>query len=166
MFHPKTKFTTALCQNEAQSIDNHHTVPRTENTISNAFSATKCMTSLSALLLVDRGELYLDETVVKYWPDFTTNGNAEIKVRQLLSVRCQNEDSVTWHVAKCHLALCGWLFLLVSVNSVAVRDGNCSSSIRSRYSRTRNRECLVASAMSSGDIPLSWHSWMRRKHWT
>jgi RNA polymerase sigma factor (sigma-70 family) len=36
------------------------TVPWTENTITNVFSTTKSMTSLAALVLVDRGELDLD----------------------------------------------------------------------------------------------------------
>jgi CubicO group peptidase (beta-lactamase class C family) len=36
-------------------------------------------------VLVDRGELDLDATVAKYWPEFAANGKAGIKVRQLLS---------------------------------------------------------------------------------
>ena len=43
------------------------------------------MTSLAALVLVDRGELDLDATVAKYWPEFAANGKAGIKVRHLLS---------------------------------------------------------------------------------
>jgi CubicO group peptidase (beta-lactamase class C family) len=61
------------------------TVPWTEKTIANVFSTTKAMTSLAALVLVDRGELDLDATVAKYWPEFAANGKAGIKVRQLLS---------------------------------------------------------------------------------
>ena len=61
------------------------TVPWTENTITNVFSTTKCMTSLAALVLVDRGELDLDANVAKYWPEFAARGKAGIKVRQLLS---------------------------------------------------------------------------------
>jgi CubicO group peptidase (beta-lactamase class C family) len=61
------------------------TVPWTEHTITNVFSTTKCMTSLAALVLVDRGELDLDATVAKYWPEFAANGKAGIKVRQFLS---------------------------------------------------------------------------------
>ena len=61
------------------------TVPWAEDTITNVFSTTKCMTSLAALVLVDRGELDLDATVAKYWPEFAANGKAGIKVRQLLS---------------------------------------------------------------------------------
>ena len=65
--------------------DEARTVPWTEDTITNVFSTTKSMTSLAALVLVDRGELDLDATVAKYWPEFAADGKAGIKVRQLLS---------------------------------------------------------------------------------
>lgn len=65
--------------------DEARTVPWTENTITNVFSTTKCMTSLAALVLVDRGELDLDAPVATYWPEFAANGKAAIKVRHLLS---------------------------------------------------------------------------------
>ena len=65
--------------------DEARTVPWAEDTITNVFSTTKSMTSLAALVLVDRGELDLDATVAKYWPEFAANGKAGIKVRQLLS---------------------------------------------------------------------------------
>jgi CubicO group peptidase (beta-lactamase class C family) len=61
------------------------TVPWTKNTITCVFSTTKCMTSLAALVLIDRGELDLDANVAKYWPEFAARGKAGIKVRQLLS---------------------------------------------------------------------------------
>ena len=65
--------------------DEARTVPWTKNTITNVYSTTKCMTSLAALILVDRGELDLDATVAKYWPEFAANGKATIKARHLLS---------------------------------------------------------------------------------
>jgi CubicO group peptidase (beta-lactamase class C family) len=65
--------------------DEARTVPWTENTITNVFSTTKSMTSLAALVLVNRGELDLDATVARYWPEFAANGKAGIKVRHLLS---------------------------------------------------------------------------------
>ena len=43
------------------------------------------MTALAALVLVDRGELDLDATVARYWPEFAARGKAGIKVRQLLA---------------------------------------------------------------------------------
>src|SRR6266851_7183559 len=65
--------------------DEARTAPWTENTIANVFSTTKTMTALAALVLVDRGELDLDATVTKYWPEFAARGKAGIKVRHLLS---------------------------------------------------------------------------------
>jgi CubicO group peptidase (beta-lactamase class C family) len=61
------------------------TVPWTENTITCVFSTTKTMTSLAALVLVDRGQLDLDGNVAAYWPEFAARGKEKIKVRQLLS---------------------------------------------------------------------------------
>ena len=49
------------------------------------FSTTKSMTSLAALMLVNRGELDLDANVAAYWPEFAARGKAGIMVRQLLS---------------------------------------------------------------------------------
>jgi CubicO group peptidase (beta-lactamase class C family) len=60
-------------------------VPWTENTITCVFSTTKTMTALAALVLVDRGQLDLDATVAKYWPEFAARGKGGIKVRHLLS---------------------------------------------------------------------------------
>jgi len=65
--------------------DEARTVPWAEDTIANVFSTTKAMTSLAALVLVDRGELDLDANVAKYWPEFAARGKAGIKVRHLLS---------------------------------------------------------------------------------
>jgi CubicO group peptidase (beta-lactamase class C family) len=60
-------------------------VPWTEDTITCVFSTTKTMTSLAALVLVDRGELDLDASVARYWPEFAARGKEGIKVRHLLS---------------------------------------------------------------------------------
>jgi len=65
--------------------DDARTVPWTENTITNVFSTTKTMTSLAALVLVDRGKLDLDANVAAYWPEFAARGKAGIRVSQLLS---------------------------------------------------------------------------------
>ena len=65
--------------------DEARTVPWTENTIGCVFSTTKVMTSLAALVLVDRDELDLDAIVAAYWPGFAARGKAGIKIRQLLS---------------------------------------------------------------------------------
>jgi CubicO group peptidase (beta-lactamase class C family) len=65
--------------------DEARTVPWAEDTIACVFSTTKSMTSLAALVLVDRGELDLDANVAEYWPEFAARGKAGIKVRHLLS---------------------------------------------------------------------------------
>jgi CubicO group peptidase (beta-lactamase class C family) len=65
--------------------DEARTSPWNENTITNVFSTTKTMTSLAALVLIDRGELDLDAKVAKYWPEFAAGGKAGVKVRHLLS---------------------------------------------------------------------------------
>ena len=56
--------------------DEARTAPWGENTITNVFSTT---------MLVDRGELDLDATVARYWPEFAARGKERIKVRHLLS---------------------------------------------------------------------------------
>ena len=43
------------------------------------------MTSLTALLLVDRGELDLDAPVARYWPEFGAAGKSGIQLRHLMS---------------------------------------------------------------------------------
>ncbi|TQF67119.1 beta-lactamase family protein [Rhodococcus spelaei] len=55
------------------------------DTLVNVFSITKTMTALSALLLVDRGLLDLDEKVAHYWPEFAANGKADVEIRHLLA---------------------------------------------------------------------------------
>ena len=65
--------------------DEAQTTPWGEHTITNVWSTTKTMTSLAALMLVDRGELDLDATVASYWPEFAARGKEGVKVRHLLS---------------------------------------------------------------------------------
>lgn len=55
------------------------------DTVVNVWSTTKMMTSLAALILIDRGELDVDAPVAKYWPEFAANGKAAITVRQVMS---------------------------------------------------------------------------------
>ncbi len=43
------------------------------------------MTTLCALILIDRGELDMDSPVARYWPEFAQAGKSEILVRWLLS---------------------------------------------------------------------------------
>jgi CubicO group peptidase (beta-lactamase class C family) len=61
------------------------TVPWGEDTIVNVWSSTKTVTSMSALMLADRGLLDLDAPVANYWPEFAANGKEDVRVRHLLS---------------------------------------------------------------------------------
>ncbi len=64
--------------------DHEKTTPWERDTITNVWSTTKTMTFLSALLLVERGQLDLHEKVATYWPEFGDNGKADIEVRHLM----------------------------------------------------------------------------------
>ncbi|MEN3315641.1 MAG: hypothetical protein V7605_1875 [Acidimicrobiaceae bacterium] len=65
--------------------DPAHTVAWDEHTITNVWSVTKTITSLAALMLVDRGELDVHAPVARYWPEFAANGKQDVEVRHLLS---------------------------------------------------------------------------------
>ena len=59
--------------------------PYGEDTLQLVFSTTKGATAACANLLVQRGELDLDEPVATYWPEFKAAGKEHIPVRWLLS---------------------------------------------------------------------------------
>ena len=61
--------------------------PWEADSIVNVWSTTKGFVSLSAHMLIDRGQLELDKPVADYWPEFAQAGKAEITVRQLMSHR-------------------------------------------------------------------------------
>jgi len=61
------------------------TVPWSEHTITNVWSSTKTVTSLAALMLVDRGELDVDAPVARYWPEFAAQGKQDVLVRHVMS---------------------------------------------------------------------------------
>src|SRR5215469_6173186 len=65
--------------------DEARTVPWTEHTITNVWSTTKTVTSLAALMLVDRGQLELDAPVARYWPEFVAAGKQDVLVRHFMS---------------------------------------------------------------------------------
>jgi CubicO group peptidase (beta-lactamase class C family) len=65
--------------------DEARTTPWAKDTIVNVWSSTKTLTSLSALILVDRGQLDLYAPVATYWPEFAANGKQGIEVRHLLA---------------------------------------------------------------------------------
>jgi CubicO group peptidase (beta-lactamase class C family) len=55
------------------------------DTIVNLWSSTKPLTSLTALVLADRGLLDVFAPVATYWPEFAANGKQDIEVRHVLS---------------------------------------------------------------------------------
>jgi CubicO group peptidase (beta-lactamase class C family) len=61
--------------------------PWQRDTIVHLYSASKGMTALCALRLVERGALALDAPVAAWWPEFAASGKADITVRWLLSHR-------------------------------------------------------------------------------
>jgi CubicO group peptidase (beta-lactamase class C family) len=65
--------------------DEGRTRPWDRDTITNVWSTTKTVTSLAALMLVDRGELDVDAPVARYWPEFAAAGKQDVLVRHLLS---------------------------------------------------------------------------------
>lgn len=56
-----------------------------ENTIVNAWSTSKTVTNLAALIAADRGLLDLHGKVATYWPEFAANGKENIEVRHILA---------------------------------------------------------------------------------
>ncbi|MCK4871667.1 MAG: beta-lactamase family protein [Phycisphaerales bacterium] len=58
-----------------------------ENTICNIRSMTKTFTGAAAQLLIDRGELKLDDRVAQYIPGFDTDEAREITIDQIMSHR-------------------------------------------------------------------------------
>src|SRR2546429_1202269 len=65
--------------------DEARITPWHEHTITNVWSSTKTVTSLAALMLVDRGELDVDQPVAKYWPEFAARGKQDVLVRHVMS---------------------------------------------------------------------------------
>jgi CubicO group peptidase (beta-lactamase class C family) len=65
--------------------DEARTQPWRRDTITNVWSTTKTVTSLAALMLVDRGELDVDAPVARYWPEFAAAGKQDVLVRHLMS---------------------------------------------------------------------------------
>ncbi|RSL49821.1 hypothetical protein CEP54_012240 [Fusarium duplospermum] len=56
-----------------------------KDTIVNVFSTTKTITSLAALILIDRGLISPYENVATYWPEFAANGKQYIEIRHIIS---------------------------------------------------------------------------------
>ncbi len=65
--------------------DEARTLPWSEHTITNVWSSTKTVTSLAALMLIDRGLLDVDAPVARYWPEFAANGKRDVLIRHVMS---------------------------------------------------------------------------------
>ncbi len=87
--------------------------PWEPDTITNVWSTTKTMTNLCALVLVDRGQLDVNEKVAHYWPEFAANGKQDIEVRHVLGHTSgvsgwdqpvTSQDIYDWDVATAKLA--------------------------------------------------------------
>ena len=61
--------------------------PWQQDTLVNAYSVGKGITAMLALSLVERGELDLDEPIVKLWPEFGVEGKGSTTLRMILSHR-------------------------------------------------------------------------------
>jgi CubicO group peptidase (beta-lactamase class C family) len=66
-------------------VDEAHSAPWAEDTLTNVWSTTKTMTFLCALMLADRGELDFYAPVSTYWPEFAAGGKEQVEVRHLMS---------------------------------------------------------------------------------
>lgn len=69
----------------AGHADAARTTPWTRDTIVNVWSSTKTVTSLAALMLIDRGLIDADDRVADHWPEFAANGKQEVRIRHLLT---------------------------------------------------------------------------------
>lgn len=67
--------------------DKAETLPWEEQTQVNAFSASKGLTAICALQLVESGALELDKPVAHYWPEFAAADKGNIRVRDVLCHR-------------------------------------------------------------------------------
>jgi CubicO group peptidase (beta-lactamase class C family) len=59
--------------------------PWTPGTIVNAYSVVKPLTAACLLLLVERGQLGLDDRATRWWPGLGAAGKEDVTVRQLLA---------------------------------------------------------------------------------
>jgi CubicO group peptidase (beta-lactamase class C family) len=67
--------------------DRDRTRPWEEDTLVATASTTKFMTTIAALMVVDRGLLELDAPVARYWPEFAQGGKGAVTVRDVFNHR-------------------------------------------------------------------------------
>lgn len=58
--------------------------PWEADTLVRVFSTSKVMVMITVLLLVDRGQLDLDEPIATHWPEFARHGKGRVTPRQVL----------------------------------------------------------------------------------
>ena len=61
--------------------------PWRHDTLQGIFSGTKGLVSMCLLILIDRGQLSLDDPVCEHWPEFAAGGKEQITVAELVSHR-------------------------------------------------------------------------------
>jgi CubicO group peptidase (beta-lactamase class C family) len=69
------------------SVGAHDGEPWRRDTLAPIASVTKTLAATAMLLLVDRGEIGLDDRISGYWPEFAAEGKGEITLRTLMSHR-------------------------------------------------------------------------------
>ncbi len=75
--------------------------PWAHDTLTNVWSTTKGVAAICFAMLADRGKLFYEDAVARYWPEFAANGKASITIAQLLSHQaglCGFVDPVTMEV--------------------------------------------------------------------
>lgn len=82
---PDLSFQVAAFHDGAPVLDAWGGPHLAEDSVMVPYSVTKHTIGLSIGLLVERGELDLDERVSHYWPEFAAKGKLRLTVRQLLS---------------------------------------------------------------------------------
>jgi CubicO group peptidase (beta-lactamase class C family) len=65
--------------------DQANQAPWEKDTLSIIFSGTKGVVAIAAMVLVDRGEISLEEPVATYWPEFAASGKEWVTVGDVLS---------------------------------------------------------------------------------
>ncbi|MDP2859605.1 MAG: serine hydrolase domain-containing protein [Bacillota bacterium] len=68
-----------------KAVDAPEPVPVTKETIFGLASLSKIVMGTAAMILIDRGELSLDDTIADLLPDFSSKGKGVITVKQLLT---------------------------------------------------------------------------------
>jgi CubicO group peptidase (beta-lactamase class C family) len=65
--------------------DGGSATPWREDTLQLIFSGTKGLVAICLLMLLDRGQIALDDPVCKHWPEFAAGGKQEISVADVVS---------------------------------------------------------------------------------